>query len=93
MKDSPLLIWGPIVSSMEPAFKDLTSLLVTPVKLLWSGSSRMHLRHMQVKMSWRVYNMIDVRDRVQCLAASVAIYRLFASLLKLAPVRDQHATL
>ena len=47
------------------------------------------LRRVQVKMSRQVYDMTDVRDRVKCLAASVAIYRLFAPLMKLAPGRDQ----
>ena len=39
-------------------------------------------------MCQRVYNLTDRVDRVQCLAASVALYRLFASLLNLAP--DMH---
>ena len=51
------------------------------------------LCYVQVKMSQRVYNLTDMGDRVQCLAASVAIYRLFASLLKLAPVREQRLAL
>ena len=34
-----------------------------------------------------------IHRRVQCLAASVAIYRLFASLLKLAPVKEQRLAL
>ena len=44
-------------------------------------------------MSQRVYNLTSMRDRVECLAASVAIYRLFASLLKLAPVQEQRLAL
>ena len=51
------------------------------------------LRHVQVKMSQQVYNLTSMRDRVECLAASVAIYRLFASLLKLAPVKEQRLAL
>ena len=39
-------------------------------------------------MSKDVYKLFDVRDRVECMAASIAIYRLFACLLKLAPIRD-----
>ena len=44
-------------------------------------------------MSRVIFDLTDVADRVQCLAASVALYRLFASLLKLAPVMDQRAAL
>lgn len=51
------------------------------------------LCHVQVKMSQRVFNLTNERHRVQCLAASVAIYRLFAALLALAPVQDQRAAL
>ena len=51
------------------------------------------LCHIQVKMSRRVFKLTDVAHRVQCLAASVALYRLFATLLKLAPDMDQRAAL
>ncbi|MGH9058799.1 MAG: hypothetical protein ACRDZY_04680 [Acidimicrobiales bacterium] len=49
------------------------------------------LCRMQVKMCEQVFDLKDVTDRVECLAASVAIYRLFAALLALAPVRNQRA--
>ena len=48
---------------------------------------------MQVEISRRVFKLTDEAQRVQCLAASVALYRLFASPLKLAPVMDRRAAL
>jgi hypothetical protein len=41
----------------------------------------------------RAYDLSDIRDRVKCLAASVALYRLFAALLACAPDISQRATL
>ena len=42
-------------------------------------------------MAEQVFNLIRPRDRVMCLLASVAIYRLFADLLKLAPDQSRRA--
>ena len=42
-------------------------------------------------MAEQVFNLNRPRDRVMCLLASVAIYRLFADLLKLAPDQSRRA--
>ena len=47
----------------------------------------------QVKMINSVFDLTRQRDRVECLAASVALYRLFAALLMLAPDVNQRAAL
>ena len=49
------------------------------------------LCHVQVEMAEQVLYLDRPQDRAKCLLASVAIYRLFAALLRLAPEQSQRA--
>ncbi len=47
--------------------------------------------HAQVDWADQVFNLNQPQHRVRCLLASIAIYRLFAALLRLAPAQSQRA--
>jgi hypothetical protein len=47
----------------------------------------------QVKILYRAYDLSRIRDRTECFAASVALYRLFVALLRHAPYISQRAAL
>ncbi len=49
------------------------------------------LCHAQVDWAYQVFDLNQPQDRVKCLLASIAIYRLFGALLSLAPAQSQRA--